>query len=119
MKLTLLDTKTLKTVEVDDDISAYQWAENNWSDDCNRISYFDEVDEEEYHREVKEQMIQQKPELKKDNFFMANDSICLGARRFLIIAPELIQDEDNCYTLREVNERYPSELLDKYLPKSK
>lgn len=102
MKLTLLDTKTGKTAEVDDRISAWQWAENNWSDDCNRIDYFDDVNETEYRKEIG----------------LEGCHLCLGANRFLVIAPEIIQDEEDAYSLREVNHFYSEELLDKYFPKA-
>lgn len=109
MKITLLDTKTMKTVEVNSEISAYQWAENNWSDDCNRMSYFGE--------KVENEMFEEKEKLHPEMDEHQLNCLCDGSKRFLIIDPEVLNDGDSWYTLREANDSYPEELLDKHLPK--
>lgn len=97
MRAVVLDTETGKTHAVDG-ISAFQWAENNWSCDCNR-NYFDVETNGE-------------------------DGICEGCHRFLVIAAEFNTTPDENgeqmdyqeYSLRELNACYPIELLWKFLP---
>jgi len=98
VKITLLDTKTGETVTVEEDVvtSPYVWAEGNWSDDCNRVSYFGEKIEDEMETEF-------------------GENVCMGAKRFLVIYPLVFEDEEHRYDLMEVNESYPQELLDKYI----
>ena len=112
MKLTLLDTRTLKTVDVDDDISDFQWADGNWSDDCNRINYFTDIDKKTYYDEVRQLILLSHTSLKNDENFLKNDNFCLGCRRFLVTS---IQDEKCDYTVLELNGDYPQELIDKYI----
>ena len=87
MTVTLLDTKTGRTVEVPPDACprAFEWAENNWSCDCNRAPYFD-IDLPPANR-------------------------CVGAHRFLVVAFEDPDAEGPPHTLRELNADYPEELL--------
>lgn len=85
--VTLLDTITGETREVGG-ISDFDWAENNWSCDCNRRGHFGIEDEGEV-------------------------GICEGSHRFLVIKCSSHQR----YSLRELNADYPDELLDKHLPK--
>lgn len=59
IKVTILDTLTKET-RVVDDISHFQWAEHNWSCDCNRMSYFDVESKDE-------------------------EGVCFGCHRFIII----------------------------------
>lgn len=84
MKATILDTKTglYQTVEGP---RSYEWAENDWSCDCNRNPWQAETG---------------KP-----------DGICEGNERFLVVAAEMNDPEDYKYTIAELNEGYPPELL--------
>ena len=94
MKVKLIDTETDKTCIVDERseedgsplFDAYWWSEGNGSCDCNRSIYcgVDDLDDPDY-------------------------GICRGGKRFLII--EADTDE---YTLAELNNEYPEELLKKY-----
>jgi hypothetical protein len=88
MRVTLLDTETGETRLVGG-ISTFDWAENNWSCDCNRSRLFN-ADGDEDH--------------------------CVGSHRFIVVhaVVELV-DSDYPATLRELNADYPPELLDKYL----
>lgn len=68
---------------------SWEWAENNWSCDCNR---------------------------KPDDIIMIdiskNINICEGSQRFIVIAAEMNDDdEDYEYTLAELNSRYNIALL--------
>lgn len=83
MKVSLLDTHTGQTCEVAG-IRGFEWAENNWSCDCNRESYFD-VDE-------------------------TGSGTCIGCHRFLVIAAEPEDQDDEGYTLADLNSSYPDEL---------
>lgn len=81
MKATVLDTVTGLTVVVDGPCS-WEWYCNNWSCDCNR-----------------------------DRWGALEDTgICLGAKRFLVVAVEFTSEEGQ-YTLEELNNEYPKELL--------
>lgn len=84
MKVTMLDTKTGATHETADEYDPYWWAEGNGSCDCNRAIQMG-VDTGKPIR------------------------ICQGAHRFLIIAAS-----DLTYSLKELNEDYPPELLEKH-----
>lgn len=88
MIVTLLDTQTGKTHVTGNDYDAYWWADGNGSCDCNRAL----------------QMGVSLPE--------SNDNLCIGSKRFLII-----DSDDKAYSLAELNDNYPSELLSKHLPK--
>jgi hypothetical protein len=87
MRATILDTKTGRKA-VSNGIRSYQWAENNYSCDCNRNLFGAEVD-------------------KPDNY-------CHGRERFIIIEAEMDSQDDYEYTLAELNEGYPIELLRSY-----
>lgn len=89
MKATILDTVTGLTAIVNGPRS-YEYADNGWSCDCNRNPW--DVDTG-------------KP-----------DDLCERCERFLVIAAEF-GPEDYQYTLRELNDGYPEELLEKYLPR--
>ncbi len=115
MKITLLDIKTGKTIEVDDDICAFQWAENNWSDDCNRMGYFDDETQDDFLADCETQARKDNPEASENDIDHIMECTCWGANRFLVIAPETLKDETGSYNLREVNHLYDNELLDKHL----
>ena len=115
--ITLLDTKTGKTVTVEDVVGAFQWAENNWSDDCNRVDYFDDEIQDDCYKEVEARIRENNPEADDGEVAHLTKCTCWGAKRFLVIAPTLIEDDTHSYTLREVNHNYPEELLNKFLPK--
>jgi len=87
MKATVLDTKTGETKEAS--LGSWNWAEGNWSCDCNR-NYFDDEGEDQ--------------------------DTCLGGKRFLVVKAVFDEGEVE-YTLKELNDDYPQELLDKFLPK--
>ena len=100
MKLTLLDTQTGETVDVDSPFDAYWWACGNGSCDCNRaIEFSDEV-----YDVLHAKMRQAHPELKEWQ------DLCYGCERLLIIAAE--SDE---YTLDEFNQDYPQALKAQWL----
>ena len=86
MKATILDTITGKTKQKNG-IDSFQWAENNWSCDCNRNYFGVEGKDTEY---------------------------CLGGKRFLVIKAEFENDEMR-YTLEELNADYPEDLIKKHL----
>lgn len=88
MKATILDTQTGVTA-IAEGPRSWEWAENNWSCDCNR-NYFGHEKED--------------------------TGVCLGSHRYLVIAAEFNDPEDYEYTLRELNEHYPEELLNLHLP---
>jgi hypothetical protein len=83
MKATVLDTKTGKVLERDGPRS-WEWAENNWSCDCNR-----------------ELMFGGKP----------IGGVCDGCHRYLVVKAEMNDSEDYEYTLAQLNSGYPAELL--------
>ena len=104
MNVTLLDTKTGQTVDVNDStLNAFIWCEGNWSCDCNRVRYFPDNVEDE----ILDEMRKYYPNSSEEEI----DSTCYMGRRIIIIAPEKIGD----YDLREANSSYPKELLDKWL----
>ena len=87
MKATILDTKTGR-IATQDGPRSWEWAENNYSCDCNRIRSFP-VDIDRYH-------------------------ICMGCKRFIVIKAEMNDPDDYEYTLAELNADYPDELLRKH-----
>ncbi len=94
MIATILDTVTGEKLTTNDKHDSFSWAENNWSCDCNRELYF-----------------------LPDS--METEGKC-STKRFLVIAAKFNDEEKTegyVYTLRELNEGYPSHLLDKHLPK--
>ena len=93
MKAIVLNTITGDTKEVNN-ISSFQWADNNWSCDCNR-DYFDQLDDNEDENGL---------------------GVCLGSNVFLVIKAEFDKDERK-YSLRGLNQDYPKEMLDKFLPR--
>jgi hypothetical protein len=88
MKATILDTVTGKKMTVDGPRS-WEWAENNWSCDCNRNPW--DVDTG-------------KP-----------DGVCEGCERFLVVDAAMDDPEDYEYTLDELNEGYPAELSARFI----
>lgn len=90
MKATVLDTVTGQSKEASYNMGSWNWYEGNWSCDCNREAIFS---------------------IESDTGF------CLGGKRFLVIKAEFEKDEVE-YTLDELNEEYPKELKDKFLPKA-
>lgn len=88
MKATILDTVTGKKMTVDGPRS-WEWAVNNWSCDCNRNRW--DVDTG-------------KPE-----------GVCGGRKRFLVVAAVMNNPDDYEYTLSELNNGYPEELLAEFL----
>lgn len=83
MIATILDTVTGEKMQVDGPRS-WEWAENNWSCDCNRNPWGVDTG---------------KPE-----------GDCKGAERFLVIEAVMNGADDYEYTLDELNERYSAEL---------
>jgi len=88
MKATILDVKTGKKMTVDGPRS-FEWAENNWSCDCNRNPWNAETG--------------------------SDDGRCEGAKRFLVVAAEMNDPDDYEYTLEELNADYPDELRKKFI----
>lgn len=87
MRATILDTQTglRKTV---DGRTAFQWAEGNFSCDCNRNVW--EPDKPPPFR-------------------------CQGQKRYLVVAATMDWPEDKIpYTLEELNAGYPKELLEQH-----
>lgn len=87
MKATILDTKT-GLIAIKDGPRSWEWAENNYSCDCNRILSFD-VDIGRYQ-------------------------FCMGSKRFIVVGAEMNDPYDYEYTLAELNSGYPDELLRKH-----
>lgn len=81
MKATILDTKT-GLIKVVDGPRSFEWAEDGWSCDCNR-----------------------------DLWNVTHNEDECGTNRFLVIKAEMNDPEDYSYTLEELNECYPIELL--------
>jgi hypothetical protein len=79
MKATILDTQTGLTRIVDGPRS-WEWAENNYSCDCNRHP------------------------------FDMGDGMCEGCKRYLVIKAEFNDPDDYIYTLKELNSGYPEDL---------
>ena len=92
MKVTLLDTVTMETKGVSG-IETFQWAENNYSCDCNRELEFGRPDDYEQH---------------------IDSPYCLGEKRYLVIAAEIEGEDDYPATLEELNSSYSPELLQKH-----
>lgn len=82
----VLDTVTGKSTSVQGHRS-FEWAENNWSCDCNRS-------------------IAMKVNL-------PSSGVCDGCKRFIVIDAKF-ENYDFKYSLFELNEEYPLELLGKY-----
>ena len=82
MTATVLDTVTGEKKEVEG-VSSYHWAEGNWSCDCNRNAFGVE---------------------------MPDTGFCIGGSRFVVVDAKFEPDEA-VYTLAELNEEYPPELL--------
>ena len=99
MKLTLLDTQTGETVDLDSPYDASWWAHGNGMCDCNRADYVQTAEEE-----LETAQRQSHPELQEWQ------SLCYGCERILIIAAE--SDE---YTLHEFNQDYPQTLKAQWL----
>lgn len=85
MKATILDTLTGENITTDNSVRSYDWAENGYSCDCNRGLKFP------YYENLVE-------------------GVCDGSKRFLVVAAEF-GEGDYDYTLGELNECYPEELL--------
>ena len=100
MIVTILDLETGETATTEDQTTPYQWAEGNWSCDCNRARYFGDAVDEEMDRRMREEH----PDL------LPHQSYCYGAKRFLVVSPLVFEDENNVYTIEEVNGDYPKEL---------
>jgi len=86
MIATVLDTATGKRV-VKEGIRSFEWADNNWSCDCNRMGLFNVEDD---------------------------TNTCVGGKRFLVVGAEFEVDEPR-YSLRELNADYPEVLLKEHL----
>jgi len=91
VNVTILDTQTGKRVTTSAllgwaDCDEYYWANGNGSCDCNREIIVKGIDNS------------------------SDSSACLGCHRYLIVAVE----GDHTLTLRELNEDYPEELLNKH-----
>lgn len=100
MKATILDTKTGE-ISTQEGVSSYQYAEEGRSCDCNR-----------HVRELDDEMREE---------LGLPDNTCEGAHRFLVIAAEFDNTLDKNgypiereFSLYELNEHYPDELLEKH-----
>lgn len=80
MTATILDTVTQEKRVVRGPRS-WEWAENGWSCDCNRVPVRDER------------------------------RWCSGSHRYLVIAAAFDDPEDYDYSLRELNSEYPEDLI--------
>ena len=89
MIATILDTVTGEKITVNGPRS-WEWAENNWSCDCNR-NYWESS--------------------------IVKSDVCQGSERFLVVDAVMDDPEDYGYTLDELNEGYPLELRNKFLTK--
>lgn len=87
MIATVLDTKTGETVKYNGPC-AFEWVDGNWSCDCNRKADFD----------VEPDCV---------------EGFCEGGHRFLVIDAKFGSGEHQ-YSLYELNECYPEELLTKH-----
>jgi len=89
MKATILDTVTGERMTVDGPPS-WEWAENNWSCDCNRNPWGVETGN---HKRG-----------------------CNGCERFLVVEAVMDDPQDyEDYTLEELNAGYPKELLARFI----
>lgn len=77
MRATILDTITGLSKEVDGP-RAWEWAENNWSCDCNRDLWG----------------------------VLPDTGVCLGSHRFIVVAADLTAEEDAGYTIADLNSDY-------------
>lgn len=94
----ILDTVTGKTHETDIGYTFHWWSEGNGSCDCNRVP----------SKEIEHEL---------DSKY--GDGFCYGCNRFLIIdivseGCELITNKND--EIKKMNNEYPLELLQKYLP---
>jgi len=97
MNVTVLDTKTNKTVSSEQtqfkNMDIWFWTEGNGGCDCNRAKMFGD----EVNAEMDEQMRKDHPELKEWQ------SYCYGEKRFKIIKVEPMPEG---YTLDDFNDGY-------------
>lgn len=84
MEATVLDTQTGR-VATKGGPSSIEWAENNWSCDCNRATIFGEE---------------------------CDKCECV---RYIVIQSLSEDSEDYFYTIQELNAEYPEELIQKFL----
>lgn len=95
MKAIILDVITGRKMAVDGPRS-WEWAENNYSCDCNR-NVFRNLDT--VHNSMDGEP----------------DGICKGHKRFLVVNA-IMDHEDDCeYTLDELNSEYPKSLRERFL----
>ena len=87
MIATILDTVTGEKITVDGTHS-FEWADGNWSCDCNRNPWGVDTG---------------KPE-----------NVCQGHERFLVVKT-VMDFDDYEYTLDELNEGYPADIRAKFL----
>lgn len=81
VKVTVLDTETGET-KVNDEHSAFEWTDNNWSCDCNRELLFRPRDDD------------------------SKWGTCLGSKRYIVVAVEGSEQP-----LVEFNSDYPLDFL--------
>lgn len=86
MIATVLDTVTGQRV-VKEGIRSFEWAFNNWSCDCNRMTLFG-IDDD--------------------------SGVCVGSERFLVIDAQFDQDERD-FSIMDLNTFYPEDLLREHL----
>ena len=89
MIATIIDTVTGEKITINGPRS-WEWAENNWSCDCNR-NYWE--------------------------LGAVESDVCQGSERFLVVDAVMDDQEDYEYTLDELNEEYPLELRNEFLNK--
>ncbi len=105
LNVVLLDTKTNVRVTSAgtkfDDMDIWWWTEGNGGCDCNRAYLFaDEVDEE-MDSDMRKQFTELKP----------HQGYCYGEKRFLVV---LVDPMPDGYSIRDFNDGYPDELIDKH-----
>jgi hypothetical protein len=81
MRVRLRDVVTGEEADVTDNVSVFDWTENNWSCDCNRADYFDHLD-------------------------LSDSGYCIGAHRYYVVAVDPMPDG---FTLADFNAGYPNE----------
>jgi hypothetical protein len=94
MRAIVKDTTTGQQVSATG-LRSFDWAEGNWSCDCNRATLFPPTPS--YWRPV---VIGHGPKF------------CLGAKRFIVIAASMCDPADYPYSLRDLNFSYPLDLLE-------
>lgn len=92
--VTVLDTATGRTARAFE--TPWQLAESNWSCDCNRSGLFD-LDEADW----------------PEGFRSLLDGLCAGERRFLVVS---VDAGESPYTLAELNDGYPADLVARFVP---